>query len=106
MVPLVDVALATIPTSEAGAASGTYGTVQQVGAALGVAVIGTVFFAAAGTSYDAGSLRDGLLAACWVAAGGYALAALASLLLPSRAQLHAHQEQVEAELAEVDPVAA
>ena len=106
VVPLVDVALATIPTSEAGAASGTYGTVQQVGAALGVAVIGTVFFAAAGPSYDAGSLRDGLLAACWVAAGGYALAALASLLLPSRAQLHAHQEQVEAELAEVDPVAA
>src|SRR4029079_944807 len=76
VVPLVDVALATIPTSEAGAASGTYGTVQQVGAALGVAVIGTVFFAAAGTSYDAGSLRDGLLAACWVAAGGYAHAAL------------------------------
>ena len=35
VVPLVDVALATIPTTEAGAASGTYGTVQQVGAALG-----------------------------------------------------------------------
>jgi EmrB/QacA subfamily drug resistance transporter len=105
VVPLVDVALATIPTSEAGAASGAYGTVQQVGAALGVAVIGTVFFAATGTSYDVGSLRDGLVAACWVAAGGYALAALASLLLPTRAQLHAHQEAVEHELAtETDPV--
>jgi len=106
VVPLVDVALATIPTSEAGAASGAYGTVQQVGAALGVAVIGTVFFAATGTSYDVGSLRDGLVAACWVAAGGYALAALASLLLPTRAQLHAHQEELERELAmEADPVA-
>ena len=53
VVPLVDVALATIPTTEAGAASGAYGTVQQVGAALGVAVTGTVFFGVVGTSYDA-----------------------------------------------------
>lgn len=96
VVPLVDVALATVPTTEAGAASGAYGTVQQVGAALGVAVAGTVFFGVVGTSYDAGSLRAGLEAACWVSAGGYALAALASLLLPSRAQVHAHQEAVEA----------
>ena len=59
VVPLVDVALATIPTTEAGAASGTYGTVQQVGAALGVAIAGTVFFSVVGTSYDVDSLRDG-----------------------------------------------
>ena len=99
VVPLVDVALATIPVAEAGAASGAYGTVQQVGAALGVAVTGTVFFGVVGTSYDASSLRSGLLAACWVAAAGYALAAVASLLLPSRSQVHAHQETVERELA-------
>ena len=104
VVPLVDVALATIPTTEAGAASGTYGTVQQVGAALGVAIIGTVFFGVVGTSYDADSLRAGLVAACWVAAVGYALAAIASLLLPSRAQVLAHHEALERELAE-DPVA-
>jgi EmrB/QacA subfamily drug resistance transporter len=106
VVPLVDVALATVPTSEAGAASGAYGTVQQVGAALGVAVIGTVFFGVVGTSYDVASLRSGLLAACWVVAGGYALSALASLLLPSRHQVHAHQEAVERELSEEEPVAA
>jgi EmrB/QacA subfamily drug resistance transporter len=106
VVPLVDVALATIPTAEAGAASGTYGTVQQVGAALGVAITGTVFFGVVGTSYDAASLRSGLLAACWVAAGGYALCALASLLLPSRRQVHAHQEAVERELEEDEPIAA
>ncbi len=105
VVPLVDVALATIPTTEAGAASGAYGTVQQVGAALGVAITGTVFFGVVGTSYDAASLRSGLLAACWVAAGGYALSALASLFLPSRAEVHAHQELVERELAVEDPVA-
>jgi Na+/melibiose symporter-like transporter len=106
VVPLVDVALATVPTSEAGAASGAYGTVQQVGAALGVAVIGTVFFGVVGTSYDVASLRSGLLAACWVAAGGYALSAVASLFLPTRAQVHDHQEAVERELAETEPVAA
>jgi EmrB/QacA subfamily drug resistance transporter len=99
VVPLVDVALATIPPAEAGAASGAYGTVQQVGAALGVAITGTVFFDVVGTSYDAGAMRSGLIAACWVAAGGYALAAVASLLLPSRDQVHAHQEAVEQELA-------
>jgi EmrB/QacA subfamily drug resistance transporter len=104
VVPLVDVALATIPVGEAGAASGAYGTVQQVGAALGVAITGTVFFGVAGTSYDATDLRSGLVAACWVAAAGYTLAALASLLLPSRAQVHAHQAEVDRELAE-DPVA-
>ncbi|MDN5766121.1 MAG: DHA2 family efflux MFS transporter permease subunit [Humibacillus sp.] len=105
VVPLVDVALATVPTSEAGAASGAYGTVQQVGAALGVAVIGTVFFSVMGSSYDAAALRAGLIAACWIAAGGYALAALASLLLPSRAQVHAHHAAVEAELGADEPVA-
>jgi EmrB/QacA subfamily drug resistance transporter len=104
VVPLVDVALATIPTTEAGAASGAYGTVQQVGAALGVAITGTVFFGVVGTSYDAESLRSGLVAACWVAAGGYALSAVASLLLPSRDQVHAHQEAVERELTETEPV--
>jgi MFS family permease len=104
VVPLVDVALATVPTNEAGAASGAFGAVQQVGAALGVAVVGTVFFSVVGTSYDAASLRAGLVAACWVAAGGYALSALASLLLPSREQVHAHQEEVERELAESEPV--
>jgi MFS family permease len=108
VVPLVDVALATVPTTEAGAASGAYGTVQQVGAALGVAVVGTVFFGVVGTSYDAASLRDGLVAACWVAAAGYALAAVASLLLPSRDQVHAHQEAVERELGadDAEPVPA
>jgi EmrB/QacA subfamily drug resistance transporter len=98
VVPLVDVALATIPTSEAGAASGAYGTVQQVGAALGVAITGTVFFGVVGTSYDVGSVRDGLVAACWVAAAGYTLAAIASLLLPSREQVLAHHEALEREL--------
>ena len=77
-----------------------------MGAALGVAVIGTVFFGVVGTSYDVASLRSGLLAACWVAAGGYTVSAVASLFLPTRAQVHAHQAAVERELTEAEPVAA
>ncbi len=104
VVPLVDIALATLPTSEAGASSGAYGTIQQVGAALGVAVAGTVFFDVVGTSYDVGSLRDGLVAACWVAAAGYALAGVAGLLLPARDRVRDHHAALERELAAEDPV--
>jgi EmrB/QacA subfamily drug resistance transporter len=98
VVPLIDIALATVPTSDAGAASGAYGTVQQVGAALGVAVAGVVFFGVVGTTYTPQSLRDGMLAAGWVPVAGYALSALASLLLPNRAQVLAHVEKQAREL--------
>jgi MFS family permease len=42
--PLFDFALAEVPTDEAGAGSGVLGAVQQLGGAIGVAVIGVVFF--------------------------------------------------------------
>jgi EmrB/QacA subfamily drug resistance transporter len=44
VVPLVNVVLAAVPVETAGGASGTFSTAQQVGGALGIAVIGTVFF--------------------------------------------------------------
>ena len=98
VVPLIDVALATVPTGDAGAASGAYGTVQQVGAALGVAVVGVVFFGVVGTTYTPDSLRDAMLTAGWVPVVGYAVAALASLLLPARADVLAHVEAQAREL--------
>ena len=36
--------VATVDRSEAGAASGVIGTVQRIGAAIGIAVIGSVLF--------------------------------------------------------------
>jgi hypothetical protein len=42
--PLFDFALAEVPTDDAGAGSGVLGAVQQMGGAVGVAVIGVVFF--------------------------------------------------------------
>ena len=42
--PLVTVTLATLPVERAGSAAGVVSTVQQVGGALGVALLGIVFF--------------------------------------------------------------
>jgi EmrB/QacA subfamily drug resistance transporter len=47
--PLVNVVLAGIRGQDAGAASGVLSTVQQVGGAVGVAVIGVVFFGLLGS---------------------------------------------------------
>ena len=46
LVPLSSAVLAGVDTKHAGAAAGVLSTAQQVGGALGVAVIGTVFFGA------------------------------------------------------------
>ena len=47
LVPLAATVLADVGPTHAGAASGVLSTVQQVGAALGVAIIGAVYFATA-----------------------------------------------------------
>jgi len=44
VIPLANVVLAAVPVQAAGGASGLFTTVQQLGGAIGVAVIGTVFF--------------------------------------------------------------
>jgi MFS family permease len=106
VVPLIDIALANVPLRDAGAASGTYGTFQQIGAAVGVAIAGTVFFTQVGTDFSQQNVMAALVSASGIAIGGYLLSALASLLLPKRADVLRHQEeaarlveQEEAELA-------
>jgi hypothetical protein len=47
--PLVNIVLAEIRRQDAGAASGVFSTVQQVGGAVGVAVIGVIFFGLLGS---------------------------------------------------------
>ncbi len=44
VVPLVNVVLAAVPGRSAGGASGIFSTAQQLGGAIGVAVVGSVFF--------------------------------------------------------------
>jgi EmrB/QacA subfamily drug resistance transporter len=81
VVPLVNVVLAAVPTEEAGEASGVFSTAQQLGGALGVAIIGTIFF----DRLDGHGFTAAFTHAAPFAAGGYVLCALLSLALPRTA---------------------
>jgi EmrB/QacA subfamily drug resistance transporter len=94
-VPLNDVALAQTRVENAGAASGVLNTFQQVGGALGVAVIGVVFFGIAGGNFSPTNLRDAFSAAIWVSLIAVVLTGLSSFLLPSVSQVAAHKRAAE-----------
>ena len=74
--------LRAVPASDAGAASGTLVTAQQIGNALGVAIIGTVFFSELGAGTTAGSFGD----AFSVAMAIQAIFALTAAVLVARAR--------------------
>ncbi len=96
VVPLFDVALAGADVSAAGAASGVLGTFDQIGSALGIAVVGVVFFGAIGADFSAGNVRDALLRGLVVPFVSLLVAAGASLLLPSTAVIRAHKAAADA----------
>jgi EmrB/QacA subfamily drug resistance transporter len=79
---LINVVLRAVPASDAGAASGMLTTSQQIGNALGVAIVGTIFFAELGSGSSAGAYGD----AFSVAMGVQAALALLSAALVSRAR--------------------
>ena len=86
---LVNVVLAGVPGRDAGAAGGLLSTVNQIGAAAGVAVLGTVFFTAL-DSPSAGASRLHLFGTAFTAVlpieiALYLLAAALMLLLPRTA---------------------
>jgi MFS family permease len=64
-------------------ASGTNNTLREVGVAMGVAVLASVF-AAQGSYEDPQSYVDGLVPAVWVGAAIVAVGAVVSRLLPAR----------------------
>lgn len=92
MAPFFDIVLAGVDESESGSASGTLTSVQQIGGALGVAVLGTVFFSqVTHRSAQAGATKVGafggaaqvtVLVACILVAAAFAL----TFLLPRRAR--------------------
>ncbi|MFK8911327.1 MFS transporter [Streptomyces sp. YS-3] len=73
--PMIDAILTKVPAKDAGSASGLLGTTQQVGMALGVALVGVLFFGHLSSDSDHGvdkvtpALRQELVAA-GVPAGG------------------------------------
>ena len=81
VVPLVNVVLAAVPVEVAGGASGLFSTAQQLGGALGVALLGTVFFGYA----DGHSLQAALVHTAPYARGAFAVCGILSLLLPRTA---------------------
>jgi EmrB/QacA subfamily drug resistance transporter len=107
VVPLTDVALAQTPIASAGAASGVLGTFQQVGSAIGVAVVGVVFFGIIGDLFTPEALREAFLGGIWAPITALSLAALATFLLPNAAQVAVHKADSELALErEGDPPAA
>ena len=79
-------ALAGVPAKDAGLASGLINTSQQIGGALGIAVLSSVAIAQSNDATTAGdavpeALTSGFQAAFWVGAGVAAVGVLASLIL-------------------------
>ena len=81
VIPLVNVVLAAVPVEAAGGAAGLFSTAQQLGGAVGVALLGTVFFGYLnGHSFEAAIVRTAPYAI-----GAFALCAILSMLLPRTA---------------------
>jgi MFS family permease len=95
VIPLVNVVLAAVPAHAAGGASGLFGTAQQIGGAIGVAVMGTIFFGdLAGGSFKAAYLGvTPYLVAVFVVAAALCLA-LPATAVAEDAALEAEDDDV------------
>ncbi|MEV6280865.1 MFS transporter [Nocardia sp. NPDC051832] len=79
--PSATVVMASAGPDEQAMASGTNSTVREVGVAMGVAILASVF-ASYGSYTDPQSYVDGLVPAIWVGAVIVAVGAVVSLLIP------------------------
>jgi hypothetical protein len=82
LAPLFDFVLAGVDDDEVGSASGVLNAMQQLGGALGIAIIGTVFFSVAASS---GMIRA-FHTTLWIEAGVLLVTAALVALLPMRAR--------------------
>ncbi|HSS67247.1 MAG TPA: MFS transporter [Nocardioidaceae bacterium] len=80
--PLFDIVLADINDREVGSASGVLTAMQQFGGAIGVAVVGTLFF----ELLPDHAFVDSMKTVVWVAALLFAVSFVAAFLLPKRAR--------------------
>ncbi|MEV0489202.1 MFS transporter [Streptomyces atratus] len=81
--PAASLVMSSVRPAEQGIASGANNALREVGGALGVSVLATVFSSQGGYE-SARSFTDGTVPAVWIGAGVVALAALVALLIPGR----------------------
>ncbi|MGY4771402.1 MFS transporter [Kribbella sp. CWNU-51] len=81
--PAASVVMASASDADRGVASGTNNTIREVGVAMGVAVLASVF-ASAGSYESPARYADGLVPAVWTGAAIVAVGAVVALLLPGR----------------------
>jgi MFS family permease len=86
VIPLVNVVLAAVPEEAAGGASGLFSTAQQLGGAIGIAAVGTVFFGYLGTHQFAAAFTH----TAPLAAAAFLACALLSCVLPKTAVADEH----------------
>ncbi|MFD9518723.1 MFS transporter [Streptomyces sp. NPDC059979] len=83
--PAANVLMSTVSPADQGKASGANNALREVGGALGVAVLASVFSAQGGFESPQ-AFTDGTIPALWIGAGAVGLAAAFALLLPRRAK--------------------
>jgi EmrB/QacA subfamily drug resistance transporter len=91
-VPVTIAAVSGVEDREQGLASGLINTSQQVGGALGLAVLAAIANSEIGTSTDPATLTDGFASAFLVGAGFAIIGLVATLLLIRTADSKAHVE--------------
>ncbi|MBA3865055.1 MAG: MFS transporter [Solirubrobacterales bacterium] len=91
-VPVTIAAVSGIEDREQGLASGLINTAQQVGGALGLAILAAVANATIGSSHDPSVLVEGFQSAFFVGAGFAILGLIATLVLIRSSDSRAHVE--------------
>jgi hypothetical protein len=90
--PLFDIIIAAVQDRELGSASGVLNAVQQLAGAIGVAVLGTIFFDAVGS----GHFHRALERTIWVDLAVTAAAIALMPLMPLRARPESEDSAEEA----------
>jgi EmrB/QacA subfamily drug resistance transporter len=86
---LTDYVLAKVPVKHAGSASGVANTFNELGSAMGIAVVGTVFFGALGSGYTE-AIKEALLLEAIIFLAGFFLV----FLLPKNVRQGSGEEAI------------
>ncbi|MGC0415133.1 MFS transporter [Embleya sp. AB8] len=98
MGPMAETVLAGITPRHAGAAAGLLSTAQQLGGALGVALVGIVFYDTLGDAPTADSFRDAFVHGLWLLTAFCAAVATLVQLLPRRRRVVSAEAAVKVEV--------